>query len=64
MRNTKTVSLMKAISYRIIGSSVTILIAFALTGSGTVSFSLGAIDTVSKLMIFYIHERIWERFSK
>jgi uncharacterized membrane protein len=56
-------SIAKAVSYRLLGSSVTALIFFVLTGKGTLSLGAGALDVVLKIGAYFIHERIWERIS-
>lgn len=59
-------SLAKAISYRFLGSAITALIVFMVTGkmgiSGRLGLSLaaGAADMVLKIGAYFIHERIWE----
>jgi uncharacterized membrane protein len=56
-----TRSIAKAFSYRILGSSVTALIFYVLTGKGKLSLGAGALDVVLKLAAYFIHERIWDR---
>jgi uncharacterized membrane protein len=56
-------SIVKAVSYRILGSSVTGLIFFVLTGKGSLSFGAGALDMVLKVGAYFVHERIWDRIE-
>lgn len=56
-------SIAKAVSYRIVGSAVTGLIFFALTGKGTLSVGAGALDVVLKIGAYFVHERIWDHIS-
>lgn len=60
---TQTRSIAKAVSYRILGSSVTALIVFVLTGRVGLSFGAGALDMISKVVAYYIHERIWNHIG-
>jgi adenylylsulfate kinase len=60
---THTRSIAKAVSYRLLGSSVTTLIFFVLTGKGTLSLGAGALDVILKIGAYFIHERIWDRIS-
>lgn len=53
--------LAKACTYRIFGSSVTAGVTFVLTGHIGASVAAGAADTVLKIFLYYIHERIWYR---
>jgi len=52
---------MKAVSYRMVGSAVTIAIAWVLTGKIRLAAQIGIADTVIKICAFYAHERLWDR---
>jgi len=54
----------KAISYRMVGSAQTILIGYLLTGSLVVSSTMGIIELVVKPIVYFLHERVWYKFSK
>ncbi len=52
-------SILKAISYRFINTSTTIIIVYIFTGKLALSLGVGAVEVVSKMIIYYFHERIW-----
>jgi adenylylsulfate kinase len=52
-------SLAKAISYRFVGTIVTFMIAFTLTGDFLISSAVGVADLIFKTLLFYLHERLW-----
>lgn len=52
-------SIIKAISWRFFGTLDTILFALLWTGDYAQAFSLGAVELVSKIALFWLHERIW-----
>lgn len=52
-------SIVKAISYRILGSLCTAGIVAVLTGNLKLSAGAGALDVVVKLAAYFAHERIW-----
>ncbi|MGB1032281.1 MAG: DUF2061 domain-containing protein [Flavobacteriales bacterium] len=52
---------MKTISWRIIGTIDTVVISYLLTGTLSVALSIGAVEVVSKMLLYFIHERVWER---
>ena len=56
-------SIVKAVSYRLLGSSVTALILFVLTGKGGLSMIGGALDMVLKIGAYFVHERIWDHID-
>jgi len=60
----KTRLLLKAISYRFFGSVATALIAFFVTGSVEAGLAIGFLDTVLKIVLYYIHELAWEKLEK
>jgi adenylylsulfate kinase len=61
--DTNARSIVKAVSYRLLGSSVTSLILFVLTGKGTLSMIGGALDMVLKIGAYFLHERIWNHID-
>jgi adenylylsulfate kinase len=56
-------SIVKAVSYRLLGSSVTGLILLILTGKVTLSVIGGAMDMVLKIAAYFVHERIWNHID-
>lgn len=52
-------SLLKAVSYRFFGSSVTVAVLFVLTGNVGVSLGGGILDLISKVVLYFLHERAW-----
>ena len=52
-------SIAKAISYRLLGSISTALIVFVFSGNAKISAGIGALDVVTKLALYYLHERVW-----
>jgi uncharacterized membrane protein len=56
-------SIVKAVSYRILGSATTGLIFYVLTGKGGLSVGAGALDVVLKIGVYFLHERLWDRIQ-
>ena len=56
-------SILKTISWRVIGTIDTIIISYLLTGKTTIALSIGGIEVFSKLILFYIHERAWNKIK-
>ena len=54
----------KTISWRIIGTIDTVIISRIITGSWGVGLAIGGIEVISKMVLYYIHERAWYKFSK
>jgi len=56
-------SLIKAISWRIVATLTTILLVFAFTGNLVLSGSVGFLELSLKILIYYVHERVWNMSS-
>lgn len=56
-------SFVKALSWRATGTADTILISFLITGEAKMAFSIGFIELFTKIFLYYVHERIWNKLS-
>lgn len=56
-------SIVKGISYRILGTVTTIAISYCATGQVATALSIGLADVLIKIVIYYAHERVWTRIS-
>ncbi|MDD5570610.1 MAG: DUF2061 domain-containing protein [Bacteroidales bacterium] len=52
-------SIIKAISWRLVGTCDTVFISWLLTGRAVVAFSIGGVEVFSKIALYYVHERVW-----
>jgi uncharacterized membrane protein len=52
-------SLVKGISWRFVGSTDTILISLFYSGLVLGSFGIGLSEILTKVVLFYLHERLW-----
>jgi uncharacterized membrane protein len=52
-------SFMKAVSWRTVGTIDTFIISFFVTGKVSLAGSIAAVEVVTKIMIYYLHERVW-----
>ncbi len=57
--DSKRRSIAKAVTWRALGTLVTIVVTVLITHSLVVATSIGLLDTIVKLVLYYIHERIW-----
>jgi uncharacterized membrane protein len=56
---TKRRSIVKAITWRTLGTIDTIVIAYILTGEIKTALSIGGIEVFTKMILYFFHERIW-----
>jgi len=61
MEVSKKRHLLKAITWRLVGSFTSFVIAYVITGDMSMGIMVGGADTVIKFIIYYIHERLWYR---
>ena len=54
----------KTITWRIIGTLDTITIAWIITGSWEWGLTIGGIEVFTKMILYFLHERAWYKFSK
>ena len=52
-------SIAKAASYRILASIATATVVFIFTGRIVLSIGVGLVESVVKIICYYIHERMW-----
>jgi len=54
----------KTISWRIIGTLDTFTISWLLTNDITIGAAISGIELVTKMILYFFHERIWYKLSK
>ena len=54
-------SVIKALSWRFIGTIDTLIVSYLITGKVSLAASIASIDFVSKLILYFFHERIWNQ---
>lgn len=57
-------SVIKGVSWRFFGTLDTIIIATFITGDYSKALKIGATELVTKVILYYFHERIWMYFTK
>ncbi len=59
MNETKLRSFLKAVSWRVLATTITFSIVFFITGETVIALEIGFLDLVLKLIAYFFHERIW-----
>jgi uncharacterized membrane protein len=54
-------SLVKAVSWRLTGSVDTLIISYLVTGRFTYAFAISGVELFTKVGLYYVHERVWEK---
>ena len=56
-------SIAKSLSWRLLATATTVTIAYFITGKMDLAQKIGAIEFVSKFIIYFFHERLWNYIS-
>ncbi|GGW83915.1 DUF2061 domain-containing protein [Salegentibacter mishustinae] len=56
-------SILKTVSWRIVGTVDTIAISWLLTGEIETALAIGSVELVTKMILYFGHERLWNMIS-
>jgi uncharacterized membrane protein len=57
-------SIIKSVSWRIVGTLDTMIISYFITGKITVAISIGSVEVITKTVLYYFHERLWAHIHR
>lgn len=55
--------IVKSITWRIVGTLDTIILSGILTGSWKLGLAIGGVEIITKMILYFLHERAWYKFS-
>jgi uncharacterized membrane protein len=56
-------SIAKSVSWRTIGTIDTIVISLFITGKLDLALAIGGVEVFTKMALYYLHERTWNRIK-
>lgn len=56
--------ILKTITWRIIGTLDTMILSWLITGNWKWGIAIGSVELITKMVLYYLHERAWYRYSK
>ena len=56
-------SIIKAISWRMIGTIDTVFISFIIVGNFKFALSIGGVELFTKMFLYFLHERLWNKIK-
>ena len=56
--------ILKTITWRILGTLDTFLLSWIISGSISIGAAIGGFEIITKMILYYFHERIWYKYSK
>lgn len=55
---------LKTVTWRIVGTLDTFLLSWFITGSAKVGGAIAGVEVLTKMVLYYLHERAWYNYSK
>ncbi len=56
-------SFLKSLSWRVLATVLTAFVAWSVTENIRFAATIGILDSLIKLVVYYVHERIWNKVS-
>lgn len=56
--------LAKTITWRILGTIDTMLLGWIVTGNLKIGLTIGGFEVVTKMILYFFHERVWYKYIK
>ena len=63
MKEKRYRSIVKTISWRVTGTIDTFLVSYLITGKVGIAASISGVEVFTKLLLYYLHERVWNRIK-
>jgi len=63
-RESRLLSVLKACSWRLVATSTTFVIVYVVTGKFSFATSIAGVEIITKMIIYYLHERAWQLVSR
>ena len=65
-RNDNTIArhLAKTITWRIVGTIDTMVLSWIITGSLKIGLAIGGTEVITKMILYFLHERAWYKWGK
>ena len=60
VRDSHSRSFVKGVSWRVLGTIDTITLSYIVTGSISNSIKIGITEVLTKIVLYYLHERVWD----
>jgi uncharacterized membrane protein len=55
---------LKTVTWRIVGTLDTFILSWVITGSWKTGLTIGGVEVITKMILYFFHERAWYRYSK
>jgi|TARA_R110000764_G_scaffold193012_1_gene278228 uncharacterized membrane protein len=55
---------LKTVTWRVVGTLDTFILSWLITGSWRTGITIGGVEVITKMILYFFHERAWYRYSK
>lgn len=63
MKDSIKKSVLKTFSWRAIATLTTMVVAYVFVGDVAIALSIGGVEFIVKMIIYFIHERAWSKIE-
>lgn len=63
VKNSKKRHMLKAVSWRVLGTLDTMTLAWIITGDPYTGLQIGITEVLTKMVLYYLHERAWYQIN-
>ena len=63
MKETRSRSVLKSMTWRVLATLTTVILVFIFTGNLIISLGVGFLEAILKIIIYYLHERGWDKIK-
>ena len=56
--------ILKTVTWRMVGTVDTIVLSWLLSGNLTLGFKIGGVELITKMFLYYFHERVWYKYIR
>ena len=55
--------ILKTVTWRIVGTMDTMILSWFITGSWKLGLTIGGVEVITKMVLYFLHERVWYKYS-
>jgi hypothetical protein len=63
MNVTHSRSFIKALTWRTTGTIDTFILSYIITGKGKLALAISGMEIFTKIFLYYVHERVWNKVN-
>jgi adenylylsulfate kinase len=56
--------ILKSVTWRLVGTIDTVVLSWLITGNLEVGLKIGGVEVITKMILYYLHERLWYKYIR